>query len=100
MLKKIAHPKLLTSKPGTNFTAIATIIPLITNKKRPKLKSVIGIVKMTKIGFKKALSNPIMAATTIAVQILLTCTAGCIMYCVIITASTITTKRNNDFNGK
>ena len=39
------------------------IIALITNKKRPNVKKVTGIVSSTSIGFKKVFHNPKTTAT-------------------------------------
>ena len=39
------------------------IIALITNKKRPNVKKVTGMVSSTSIGFKKVFNNPKTTAT-------------------------------------
>lgn len=48
----------------------------MTNKNRPKVTIVIGMVKMIKIGFKIALSNASTTATMIAAVNPLTATPG------------------------
>ncbi len=44
------------------------MIPLITNKNKPKLKTVKGIVKNTKMGLIKKLRKPKTTATVRAVM--------------------------------
>ena len=51
-----------------------TIPALITNKNKPKVNTVTGKVKNTKIGFKKVFNKPITMATNKAVLIESTCT--------------------------
>jgi len=67
MLKSIAVQILLTEKPSIKLLASNIIKAFITNKKRPKVKTVIGSVKMTKIGFTNKFSNDNITATIIAV---------------------------------
>jgi len=62
MLNKRAHQNPFTKKPSTNLDAMIMINALITNKKSPKVKKVIGIVNTTKIG----LSIEFNIANTIA----------------------------------
>jgi len=52
------------------------MLALMTNKKRPKVKIVIGSVRIIKIGFTIAFRNPNTAATIIAVVKLITSTPG------------------------
>jgi len=59
------HPS--TENPSIKESAIKIIIALITKRKRPKDNMVTGKVKMTMIGFTKALSNAKITATIIAV---------------------------------
>jgi hypothetical protein len=58
MLKSNALKNPFTVNPCTNFSANSIIKAFMANKKNPKVKIVMGIVKMVKIGltivFKKA----------------------------------------------
>jgi hypothetical protein len=74
MLKIKAVPKESIVNPSTNLLHNNTIPALITNKNKPNVKTVIGKVKKTKIGFKKVFSKPKTTATITAVVILSTCT--------------------------
>jgi len=62
ILNKRAHQNPFTKKPSTNLDAMIMINALITNKKRPKVKKVIGMVNTIKIG----LSIEFNIASTIA----------------------------------
>jgi hypothetical protein len=63
----MAQPNESTLNPGIILSAIITISPLIIMRKIPKVKTVIGKVKITKMGFKKMLSSPKIAAKNTAV---------------------------------
>lgn len=52
----------LTSKPFNNLLTSQNKKPLITNKKRPKVNTVMGIVKTTKIGLTNVLTSASTAA--------------------------------------
>lgn len=52
------------------------MIALMTNKNKPKVRIVMGMVSMIRSGFKMALNNPNTAATTMAVKKLFTYTPG------------------------
>ena len=65
-----------TPKPSINLSASRIMQALITNKNKPRVTMVIGIVKMIKIGFKIALSNAKTTATIIAASNPLTATPG------------------------
>ena len=68
ILKSIAQPKFLTSKPVKSLSTNKIIRASITNKKSPSVKIVAGMVKKIKIGFIVALTIPIMAATNTALK--------------------------------
>lgn len=53
MLKNKAVQKPDTAKPSTKESPIKIITALITNKNKPNVIMVAGIVSNTKIGFKK-----------------------------------------------
>jgi ABC-type branched-subunit amino acid transport system substrate-binding protein len=53
MLNRIAVQILDTPKPSINLSANIIINALITNKNKPKVKMVIGKVKIIRIGFTK-----------------------------------------------
>ena len=72
----MAHQKLSTWKPSIRFAVNRIIIALITNKKSPKVKMVMGRVRMTRIGFTKKLSKLSTTATMIAVNMEETPTPG------------------------
>lgn len=74
ILNNKAVQKELTLKPSTNLSHSNTIAAFMTNKNSPKVKTVTGKVKKTKIGFKKVFNNPKTTATIIAVEILSTST--------------------------
>jgi len=56
-----------TEKPGTIYSARKIIRILITSRKSPKVIIVIGIVKATRMGFKKAFKRANTKATITAV---------------------------------
>jgi len=62
--KNNADQKPLTAKPSTIASAKSTISAFITNKNKPKVKTVIGIVRNVNIGFKVALKSARKIATT------------------------------------
>ena len=72
----MAHQKLSTWKPSIRFAVKRMMIALITNKKSPKVKMVMGRVRMTRIGFTKKLSKLSTTATMIAVNMEETPTPG------------------------
>ena len=65
-LKHKAHQKPSTWKPLTSFSAKIIINALITNKNKPKVKSVIGIVRIVKIGFTIVFKKASTTATNMA----------------------------------
>ncbi len=62
-LNNNAHQKPSTWKPLTNFPAKIIIKAFIANKKKPKVKTVIGIVRIVKIGFTIVFKNAKTTAT-------------------------------------
>ena len=73
-LKINAVQKESTAKPPTILVHNKIIIAFITSKNKPKVITVTGKVRITKIGFIKRLSNPKTTATITAVPKLATCT--------------------------
>lgn len=67
ILKRRAHQNPSTLNPGTRFAAKRIINALITNVNKPKVKMLIGSVRIRRIGFKTALIIPSTTATTSAV---------------------------------
>jgi len=65
-LNNRAIQKPSTEKPVIKLFAIKMIKALITNKNKPKVTTVIGKVKITKIGLTKILSRPSTTATIMA----------------------------------
>ena len=57
-----------TPNPLTSLSTNKIITVFITSKKNPSVTMVIGNVKMTKIGFKKANKKPKINATIIATE--------------------------------
>jgi hypothetical protein len=76
MVNNSAHQKLETVKPEIIFDAIHTISALITNKNKPSVMMVAGIVRKINNGRTKIFNNPITTATIIASQNVSTCTPG------------------------
>ncbi len=76
MLKRRAHQKPSTVKPGTILLVSRMRSALITKVNSPNVKMFIGNVKKTRIGFKRILKMPRTKATRSAVQKLATCTPG------------------------
>lgn len=66
-LNKSAFQKPSTPNPSINLSHNIIIEALITNKNKPKVTKVIGIVKKINIGFKKVFSNANTTATIKAV---------------------------------
>ena len=89
-LKSIAHINPLTRNPGTIALTKRITIPLITNVNNPRVKILIGRVKIISIGLIIALIMPKTTATTIAVKKLSTFTPGKI-YAEITTANALST---------
>jgi len=67
-LNNKAVKKVSTVKPPTILVQIKIIIALITNKNKPKVKTVSGNVSKTNIGFINKFSNPKTTATSKAVR--------------------------------
>lgn len=74
--KNKAHQKLETKKPGT--IALVSIIKsaLMTKVNKPKVKMVMGKVRIIKIGLRKVFIKPKTKAATKAENILVTVTPG------------------------
>ena len=70
----IADGKLEIVNPSTMLLAIMRIIALMINEKSPRVINIKGRARSSSIGFKKALSNPIVSATSSADQKFLMCT--------------------------
>ena len=75
-LKITAHQKLVTWKPSIKLAANNIIIALMTKRKSPNVRMVMGKVKMTKMGFTKKLSKLSTTATIMAVNMESTPTPG------------------------
>lgn len=56
-----------TLNPLIKLSAKKIIMALITSRNKPKVKMVIGMVKITNKGFTKVFNNPNTTATIIAV---------------------------------
>ena len=67
-LNNKAVKKVSTVKPPTILVQIKIITALITNKNKPKVKTVSGNVSITNIGFINKLSKPKTIATSKAVR--------------------------------
>ena len=74
--KRSAQPKLLTSKPGTKVLTNKIIKALIIKAKIPKVRMVMGKVRIIKIGLITILTKPKTIATITAVQKSATFTPG------------------------
>lgn len=66
-LKRRAFTKPPTTKPGTRFATNKTIRALMTKLKSPRVRMVIGSVRIKIIGFMMALTIPKTTETIIAV---------------------------------
>lgn len=75
-LKSKAHQKLLTENPGKITSANRMINALITKRKSPNDKIVIGIVRITSIGLIVAFNSASKATNRIAFKKLSTDTPG------------------------
>lgn len=75
-LNKRAHQKLTTLKSGTIQAASIITRAFITNRNRPSVKIVMGIVKIIKIGLTTAFKILNTAATIMASKKEFTCTPG------------------------
>ena len=64
MLNNIAHQNPFTWKPFTSEEAIIMMPAFMTSKKNPRVKTVIGMVKTTRIGFTMVFSKDKTAATS------------------------------------
>ncbi len=69
-----AHPKFLTSKPVNNLSTSKIISASMTNKNKPSVNMVAGMVRKISIGLSVALTSPIIAATKSALKKFLTLT--------------------------
>lgn len=75
-LKRIAHQKFLTKKPGTRALVRRIRKPLITKINNPKVKILMGRVKRIRIGLRKVLITPKTMATIKAVKTVSILTPG------------------------
>jgi hypothetical protein len=66
-LKSSAHQNPSTRNPFTNFAASKMISALITKRKSPNVKMVIGNVSMIRMGFTKMFNRPSTMARISAV---------------------------------
>ncbi len=64
MLKNSAHQKPSTLNPGTILSVIMIIIALITRVNNPRVRILIGRVRVNRTGLINALTNPKTMATT------------------------------------
>ena len=76
MLNNIAHQKPITSNPGTIQATSITSKAFITKIKSPKVKMLIGKVKITRIGLITAFTIPSISATNNATTNVVTVTPG------------------------
>ncbi len=76
MLNIRAHQNESTLNPGTKFAARIITNALITNVNNPKVRIVIGSVRIRRTGFMNALIIPKTTAATKAATKLVTCTPG------------------------
>jgi len=67
ILNNIAIQKPSTLNPVINLSARRIISVFMTNKKSPKVTTVIGSVRTTRMGCKNAYKNPKTRATRIAI---------------------------------
>lgn len=65
-LNSRATQKPLTENPSKNLSAKRMMQALMTSKNNPRVTTVIGKVRMTKMGFKRAFNNPKTMATIMA----------------------------------
>ena len=76
MLKSRAVQNPLTPNPSINLSASKMIHALITSKNNPNVTIVMGMVRITKMGFKMAFNNAKTTATMMAAVKPLTATPG------------------------
>ncbi|MDP1623304.1 MAG: hypothetical protein Q8M08_13305 [Bacteroidales bacterium] len=76
MLNSIAHQKLSTMNPFTHELAIMMMMALMTNKNKPNVITVNGIVRITITGLRKTFRKLITSATSKAVQKVVTWIPG------------------------
>ncbi len=76
ILKRRAHQNPSTLNPGTRFAAKRITNALITNVNKPKVKMLIGSVRIRRTGLMNALIMPKTTAATKAATKLATCTPG------------------------
>jgi hypothetical protein len=76
ILNNNAHQNPSTENPSTNFDAIIMINALITNKKSPNVKKVMGMVRMISTGLSNEFRIAITSATNTAVIYPSTLTPG------------------------
>ena len=74
MLNSKAENQLSTSNPLTRPAAHFMIRIFIISKNKPKVRMVIGMVRITSMGFTKVFNSPSTKATINAVDISLICT--------------------------
>lgn len=74
MLNNKAHQKLSTAKPEIRKSASKIITALITSKNNPRLRMVIGIVRIISSGLTITFKTDSITATIIAVRKLSTAT--------------------------
>ena len=75
-LKRSAHQKLRTSKPGTMADVRSTNKALMIKMKRPSVTTVSGKVRITRIGLRIALTRPSTKAVRTPAKKFLTVTPG------------------------
>lgn len=76
ILNMRAHQNPSTLNPGTKLAAIRITAALITNVNNPKVRIVIGRVRIIRMGFMNALIIPKTTAATSAATKPVTCTPG------------------------
>jgi len=92
-LKRIAVKKPSTENPATNLSTSRIISALITREKSPRVRTVMGSVNNTKIGFINVLTNPKANAVISALYKSATNTLG-IIFAVANTANALITRDN------
>ena len=75
-LKIMAHQKLVTWKPSIKLAAKRIIMAFITKRNSPRVRIVIGNVKITNMGFTRKLRRLSTTATMMAVIMESTPTPG------------------------
>ncbi len=69
MLNHNAAHQLLTVKPGTKVATHFTMMILMTNRNKPSVNKVMGMVSTMSMGFTKLLSKPSTTATNNTVEV-------------------------------